>query len=258
MASSRNTIASRTVELHEKVLTLELTKKIRKSPFWSVMADNSTDSAVKEQCGVYARFIDIEKEIICTKFSSLQQSVGHPDADYIYQGIMKVIGESGLNLPLQKLFGFTCDGASVMISDKQGVLGKLRKNLNPKLFSIHCPPHRLVLASKTAQKEIPDFVEKLISDTLFYFKDSAVRRDYISLMQYHKIRWLSLSDCVNRVCILLPHLVRYYEEKMNDMKNRLTVRKKARDLHDRVEEPLFALYLYFLQPILDILADSNC
>ena len=36
------------------------------------MADDSTDSAVKEQCGVY---------IICTKFLSLQRIVGHPDAE---------------------------------------------------------------------------------------------------------------------------------------------------------------------------------
>ena len=269
MASSRNTIASRTVELHEKVLVPEITKKIMESPFWSIMADDSTDSAVQEQCGVYARFIDIEKEIVCTKFLSLERIVGHPDAENIYQGIMRVIGETGLNLPLQKL---TCDGASVMISDKQGVLGKLRRNVNPKLFSIHCPPHRLVLASKTAQKEIPDFVEKLVSDTLFYFKDSAVRRDqfhslmeltdpendYISLVQYHRIRWLSLSDCVNRLCTLLPSLVRYFEEEMNDTKNRVAVQKKAKDLHDRLEKPLFAVYLYFLQPILDILADINC
>ena len=36
------------------------------------MADDSTDSAVKEQCGVY---------IICSKFLSLQRIVGHPDAE---------------------------------------------------------------------------------------------------------------------------------------------------------------------------------
>ena len=163
MASSRNTIASRTLELHEKVVLPELTNKIAESPFWSVMADDSTDSAVKEQCGVYARFIHI-KETICTKFLSLQRIVGHPDAENIYQGIMQVIGDAGFKLPLSKLVGFTCDGASVRISDKQGVL---RRDVNPKLFSIHCPPHRVVLAAKSAQKEIPDFVEKLVSDTVF-------------------------------------------------------------------------------------------
>ena len=66
-----------------------------------------------------------------------------------------------------------------MISPKNGVLGKLRtvSEVNPKLFSTHCPPHRLVLAAKEGQRELPDDVEKTIKDTLFFFKDSPVRRD---------------------------------------------------------------------------------
>ena len=63
-------------------------------------------------------------------------------------------------MPMHKLAGFTTDGASVMISAKQGVLGKLRSTVNPKLFSSHCPPHRLVLAAKEGQKKLPDDIEK--------------------------------------------------------------------------------------------------
>ena len=145
MAGSRNTIATKTVELYENILRPELTEKITNSPYWSLMADDSTDSAVQEQCGVYARFIDLEHQIISTRFLSFWRLVGHPDAENIYQGILhvidesvideSVIDESGLKLPLKKLVGFTCDGASVMISSHQGVLGKLRRGINPKLFN---------------------------------------------------------------------------------------------------------------------------
>ena len=44
---------------------------------------------------------------------------------------------------------------------------------------------------------------------------------------------------------------------MRDTNNRIAVRRKAEDLHGRLENPLFSLYLFFLQPILDILADIN-
>ena len=271
MASSRNTIATKTVELHQKVLQPELEQKISNSPYWSLMVDDCTDSAVKEQCGVYGRFIDIDQEAISSSFLAFHQVVGHPTSENIYQSILKVIGKDGLDLPLNKMVAFTCDGASVMISNQQGVFGKLRREINPKLFLTHCPPHRLVLASKTAQKEIPDFVEKTISDVLFYFKDSPTRRDqfhllleltdpeheFIGTVNYHKVRWLSLSDCVNRVCSLLPSLVRFFEEEKNDTANRIAIRKKAEDLHKRVVEPLFALYIFFLQPNLEILADVN-
>ena len=221
MARSRNTIATKTVELYQKLLRPELTEIIGDSPYWSLMADDSTDCSIYEQCGVYARFINMQDSSITTRFLSLERIHGHPNAENIFQGIMQVIGSAGLNLPLHKLVGFTCDGASVMISSNQGVLGKLRREMNPKLFSIHCPPHRMILASKAAQKELPDFVEKLVGDVLFYFRDSPTRRDqfkslmeltdpdheYITIVQYHKIRWLSLSDCVNRVCMLLSSLV---------------------------------------------------
>jgi hypothetical protein len=71
-------------------------------------------------------------------------------------------------LPLHTL---TSDGASVMISEKQGVLEKLSSAVNSKMFATHCPPHRLVLACKG----LPNDVERTVSDTLFFFKDSAVR-----------------------------------------------------------------------------------
>ena len=51
MAGSRNTIATKTVELYENVRP-ELAEKVNDSPYWSIMADDST---VCEQCGVYAR-----------------------------------------------------------------------------------------------------------------------------------------------------------------------------------------------------------
>ena len=174
MASSRNTIASKTVELHQKVLQPELMHAISSSPYWSLMVDDSTDNAVKEQCGIYARFIDINQQAVVSSFVAFHQVVGHPTADYIYQSILKVIGKEGMDLPMKKLVGFTCDGASVMISSRQGVFAKLRREINPKLFLTHCPPHRLVWASKDAQKQIPDFVEKNVSDIL---KDSPTRRD---------------------------------------------------------------------------------
>ena len=122
-----------------------------------------------------------------------------------------------------------------MISPKNGVLVKLRgiTEVNPKLFSTHCPPHRLILAAKEGQRELPNDVEKIIYDTLFFFKDSPVRHKFkklkeiveldsphVSIVKYHRVQWLSLADCVARVVQLLPLLVRYFEEQALDTANR--------------------------------------
>ena len=77
--------------------------------------------------------------------------------------------------------------------------------------------------------------------TLFFFKDSPVRQEefkklkelvepyspHVALVLYHKVRWLSLADCVHRLTQLLPFLVRFFEEQAEDKANRAAVRNKS-------------------------------
>ena len=60
MAESRDMVTKHTQEIHSVVLRPSLVKAVSNSPFWSVIVDESTDSATMEQLGVYVRFIDIE------------------------------------------------------------------------------------------------------------------------------------------------------------------------------------------------------
>lgn len=273
MAGSRDTVTKRSQEIQRSVLMPNIVRAVNESPCWSMMVDESIDSSTMEQLGVYVRYIDLEKCKLREDFLEMKRVSGHPNAENLFNCLMEVIDpdDPDSKLPLNRLAGFTSDGASVMISSKNGVLGKLRRAVNPKLFSTHCPPHRLVLASKEGQKELPDDVEKTISDTLFFFKDSSVRRDefkklkdlvepdspHVAIVQYHKVRWLSLADCVSRIVLLLPLLVRYFEEQAQDTSNRLAVRNKCRDLHIRLSMPKFHLYLFFLHPHLDLLSSVN-
>ena len=48
MARSRDTITRRTQEIHQAVLRPNIVKVVNESPFWSIMADESTDSATME------------------------------------------------------------------------------------------------------------------------------------------------------------------------------------------------------------------
>ena len=57
--------------------------------------------------------------------------------------------------------------------------------------------------------------------------------------------------------MLLPLLVQYFEEQANDTQNRQAVRNKCQDLHARLSQPLFQLYLYFLAPHLELLSGLN-
>ena len=273
MSSSRETVTRRTQDIHCNILKPDTIQQVKNALYWSIIVDESTDSATKEQMGMYVRFVSVKRQMIVEDFLEMKLILGHPTSDTIFSAMMDEFQpeDDALKLPLGRLASMTSDGAPVMISQKNGVAGKLKASVNPKLFITHCPPHRLVLASKAGQKVIPDDVEKLIGDTLFFFKDSPVRREefrklkelvepespHVALVLYHKVRWLSLSDCVDRITCLLPLLIRYFEEQVDDRANSSAVRNKSRSLHARLSEPLFQLYLYFLGPQLDMLAKLN-
>ena len=72
-----------------------------------------------------------------------------------------------------------------MVSARGGLYGKLKQAVNSKLFLTHCPPHRLILASKAGQKVLPGDIEKTVADVLYFFKDSSVRRD-----EFHSLKEL--------------------------------------------------------------------
>ena len=92
-----------------------------------------------------------------------------------------------------------------MVSARGGLYGKLKQAVNSKLFFTHCPPYRLILASKAGQKVLPGDNEKTVADVLYFFKDSSVRHDEFSF-----------SDCVSRLVKLLHLLVRYFDEQALD------------------------------------------
>ena len=170
----------RTIKLYEKVLVPEIIEMVKESPFWFLMADDSTDCGMNEQMILYVRFIDLELQSLVTRFLGVKRIEGHPNAENLFKSIMSVIGReaSGYGLPTDRLVSFTTDGASVMMSSRNGVLGRLRDGIgNTKLLSQHCCPHRLVLASKDAQHLLPDWLEKTISSAIDYFNGSPCKKD---------------------------------------------------------------------------------
>ena len=78
------------------------------------------------------------------------------------------------SLLTEKLVGLTTDGASVMVSARGDLYGKLKQAVNSKLFLTHCPPHRLILASKAGQKVLP--ASKVMYDYIYKIVDSIEKR----------------------------------------------------------------------------------
>lgn len=122
MAGSRDTVTKRSQEIHQSILKPLTIEKVGMSPFWSLTADESSDSATMEQLGVYIRYVDVDGGKLCEDFLEMKRVEGHPTAQNIFDSLMEVLRPENpkLRLSLNTLAGFTSDGASVMISPKNG------------------------------------------------------------------------------------------------------------------------------------------
>ena len=174
--------------------------------------DESTDSADHAQAILYVRYPDIEKEQVDTKFLTILRVQGSPTADNLYATVNVFIESKGI--PKEKLVCFSSDGASVIQSLGKGVAGHLCRNYNPELFIQHCIVHRQVLATKDGLSKLPSHVHRIVDDVIKFFRGSHVRKEklqslvemsdevheYQQLVTYHRVRWLSLNECVQMFC----------------------------------------------------------
>ncbi|XP_053389806.1 zinc finger protein 862-like [Mercenaria mercenaria] len=95
----------------------------------------------------FVQFYDKAEKDIKTVFLSIDNLLEESDsanAQTITQMIVKTLTD--FELEIGKLSSFVSDGASVMTGKQNGVAARLKKEVNPKLISIHCICHRLALA----------------------------------------------------------------------------------------------------------------
>ena len=268
MPKSRQTLTRRVSQIANFIQT-QTKNGVQMSPGWAIQMDESTDKGDHAQAILYVRFVDFESCSILTKFLTILRVEGNPNAANLF-GVLNAFVETE-GLPKQKLVCFSSDGASVMRSEGRGVSGHLRRNYNPSIFTQHCIVHRQVLAAKDGLDKLPATVHKTVDEVMKHFKNSHVRKeklkeliemsedghDYQQLVQYHKVRWLSLSDCVKRFTDLISEIVQYFEHEAQNTALRVSERNKLQEYHDEVVNRVFQLYLYFLQGRLPLLANIN-
>ena len=134
----------------------EVASNIRQSPFISIMADETTDIANKEQVTIVIHWVTADF-VVHEEFIGLYM-VDSIDSKTIMATIMDVL--TRLNLPLSKLRGQCYDGASSMSGIRNGVATKIME-LEPRALYIHCYGHSLNLAAGDVVKR-----SKLLQDAL--------------------------------------------------------------------------------------------
>lgn len=123
---------------------------MKASPFFAILADETTDIAVLGQLILYVKYISGKGTIECLFLGTFELS--NCKAQTITDKICSVCNDLDLSLN-ERMCGFGSDGESIMIGSRNGVAAKL-KEIVPWLVGNHCIAHRLTLACSEAADAI--------------------------------------------------------------------------------------------------------
>ena len=136
------TIQNELIDVCDHIIRTRILNEVRDAPFFSIMADEATDAANKEQLAISVRYVKEATRSIEERFLGFSECVtgvtGEAIADRILQHLVD------WQLPADNLIGQTYDGAGAMAGRKKGAAARITQ-LYPKALYTHCNAHVLNL-----------------------------------------------------------------------------------------------------------------
>lgn len=203
----------------------QIVEKLKKSPYFALQFDESTDVTDCAQFVVFVHFEAdesiIEDILFCKALS----------ANTTGQCIYDLFLESTRDYEIDwtKCIAICSDGAKAMTGNKSGLVAKL-KSVMPNVTWIHCFLHRQALASKVLPPDLNDVFKEVIK-VVNSIKGNALQtrlfriicEDMGSLHQnllYHtEVRWLSKGKVLTRVLKLKAELLMYLQDAKSEYAN---------------------------------------
>ena len=145
------TMQNEIIVIMNEIALRKLLQKVKKSEFFTILADESSDASGKEQMSIGLRFIDIDDGNIVEAFLMLIE-IGDVTAKGLTDSLLS--GAETVKLRMEKCRGIGLDGARVMSGEKSGVSARVRQQF-PLVTYVHCC-HRLnlVLGESCKVKQI--------------------------------------------------------------------------------------------------------
>ena len=206
------TIQNEIIACCKKYLQGVLVEEIKQAKFFSVLADEASDSSNKEQLSLVIRFIDsttgdIREEFM--EFIVCESISGEALADAIKESFKQ------LGLDINFLRGQSYDGAGNMAGARSGVSSRILQD-HPKALYFHCASHRLNLVIAASCKLQPirnmmDTVKKCSDIFRFSAKKQALFDSFVSELVPTEMRNKIPDVCRTRWFLRIDGLERTQE-----------------------------------------------
>ena len=192
-------------QLEENVL-----KRVRNSPFWSILADECKDVTNNEQMSICIRYLHenkhqttIKEDFIC--FLKAKRTTG----EFLASLLLEYAEEK--HLDLKKLRGQCYDGGSNMSGCHNGVQARVKK-IYPQAEFVHCKAHCLNLSITNASNAEMRNMMNIVQKICFSFNYSPKRQTFLEealnqdanrslgkrgkLRSLCETRWSARADCL--------------------------------------------------------------
>ncbi|KAG0433849.1 General transcription factor II-I repeat domain-containing protein 2B [Dictyocoela muelleri] len=216
---SRNTVKDRILAIEEDVTNM-LLQDLKSSKMFSICLDESTDITSQSRLAVFVRFSSetlMKEELL--KLILLSDTCRGQD---IMDEVSKEFERLGVDL--QNLVSVTTDGAPSMVGKNIGFVKLLKQKIGRELISFHCIIHQEALCAKSTFK-IFDQVLLTVTKIVNYISSYGINKrqftnllktlesQYMGLIMYNNVRWLSRGNVLNRFVELLSEITCFLESK---------------------------------------------
>ena len=202
------------------ILENSLLSSLKASPYFSLMADEGTDVASKEELSVCARWLQDSKPV--EHFLGIVQAK-ETNAEAITGYLVAFLQSKGIGFEKKPGIGF--DGTNTMSGHRSRVQTRLRLHA-PSAVYVHCRCHKLQLAALNAAAEHTEVNHVLgtlltIRKAFHYFPKKAEKlaeiqaeldSPEIKMQKPSDTRWLARERAVRAVGKSLPALVSTFKE----------------------------------------------
>ena len=159
------TIQNEIIAICGNLIRQQILDSIKEALFFSIIADEATDVANKEQLSISIRFVCNSKP--CEKFLGFLECVNGVTGEAIADTILTQL--NSWQLPASLLRGQGYDGAGAMSGYIRGVAARISTHY-PKALYTHCAAHRLNLCivKCCSIREVSNMMETADSITRFF------------------------------------------------------------------------------------------
>lgn len=206
------------------VLEQQLLCSLKDSPYFSLMADESTDIASQEELSICARWLHENKPV--EHFLGVVHA-REVNSKALTEYILNFVQPRGINV--EKMRGLGFDGASTMSGIRSGVQKRLR-SLAPSAVYVHCRCHQLQLAALNAANEHLE-VKRVMGTLLSIWKafhyspkkaeklsdiQAELNCPEIKMQKPSDTRWLARERSIRAIRKSLTAVVHTFEEIYNE------------------------------------------